>query len=78
MQEASSLWRQVIVEKYGILSGGWPEGPMGYALGRILGMVVSSSPTLSHSGLGMALVFHFGMMSGAAKLFSNLHSQNCT
>lgn len=51
---------------------------MGYAFGRILGMGRGSSPTLSHLGFEMALVFGFGMMSGVVKLLSNLHSQICT
>jgi hypothetical protein len=51
---------------------------MGYAFGRILGMGRGSSPTLSHLGFEMALVFSFGMMSNVVNLLSNLHSQNCT
>jgi hypothetical protein len=51
---------------------------MGYAFGRILGMGRGSSPTLSHLGFKMALVFSFGMMSNVVNLLSNLHSQNCT
>lgn len=48
-----------------------PEGPMGYAFRRILGMAGASSPILSSLGLGTSLVFGFGMLFGAVKILSN-------
>jgi hypothetical protein len=57
VQEENSLWRQVIVEKYGVQRGVGVqrklEGPMGCAFRGILGMAGGISPTLSPSRLGM-------------------------
>jgi hypothetical protein len=53
-----------------------PEGPMGFAFGRILGMVGGSFLILFPLRLGTSFAFDFGMMFGAVKKISNCRSLN--
>jgi hypothetical protein len=52
------------------------ESPTGCAFRGILGMAEVISQTLCPSRLGMDPAFIFGMMFGAKKLPSSLHSQS--